>query len=1021
MRGEGNVLDAFVAKRQAQILERQVFAAERGDDWLDSARVARDRVLSGDAIVAALRAGWRVDVRGALIKGDIDLRDFKQPHDGAAQPDLKLIDCRIDGVLRMTRANLGFVDLSRSVIGEQARGAAVEGDGAKTGSLILECVRIVGRSIRLRGSRIDGELSAVRLAGPFGPEFDLDLAGARIAGPFEAAGAGEARMLEQRAGAATRAEGARCSILAPEAVIGGRANMNVGRFDRLNFQGASVSGTFWLQGASLTGELTAVGVKIGEECIIESLDAEKARAIDMSLADIGGRLMILQAKIGSTMQESVISVSDARIRGDVTFVRNDVRGVFHAEQSRLDGALQVLGSTIIAGDGKHALNAQAADIARSVWIAPSSADGVVAEREYVIDGGVSFRLARIGGDFAAQSGKLKSDGDLPALDLANVAVTGSIWLEGKLKRGRKVETEPGGEPRTPARRLRLSVVGGVVLWFAQVGGVLSFRNVRIIGGKDGMAIHGRGCRVAGGVDASWTEDNIASPKGVFDQAAAETGGNSPGRRVSRGRKGGDSAPEGIRGLTAHGAVNFLASEFSGTFHLTGAILVASDTGMRPGVALDLTSVRITRGDLRFRPREQGDTFSMGEVHGKVVLVNSEIEGELDLTGIRRLAACKPNHVTDLTSAGHVLDARGAKVDGDVILHHVEEGSSEGMTFRDKPARIVGAIVLDRADIGGSIKFGRASFRPAKGSEKAKDPRIRRGLVFGVENARIRGDFIIERASSRVGLIDLSGTQLRAFKDNGGINWGDEPEGTGHGKRFVLTQGVQLDLEGCVWERLDEPDSKDWCKCIDVWLLRQHPRSLDWFGRRRLQRFNPEPHEQAVRVLASSGHKDKARKLAIASRWHDTKSRRIFSPVILRPFGWFFGFGYDGWRASCTLFSYLLLGWVGSCALMQAGWLAAEESGSCATSVDAFHHALVSMVLALDLGNADPCGLVHSDPRQRAVPLGWGYHLPDAWTSSITTATPDVISIAHTAYGVLGSIILLVAALTFGGVLRRDQS
>jgi len=628
--------------------------------------------------------------------------------------------------------------------------------------------------------------------------------------------------------------------------------------------------------------------------------------VDLQSSTIGGHLICdgghffnpngraLNAD-GATIRGSVYLRRGFEALGEVNLVYADI-----AETLECDG-----GRFVNANTAAHALDLHGAKVGGSI----SFSDGFHAAGEVRLFG------ARIGKDLYCDKGSFaNTNGSGIALNANSARVEGTVSLSDHFRAEGMVDltastiggflTCEGGHfinpvgyaLGAPAARIGGDVFlrndfrseGEVNFERAIIGGDLfSVQSYFINTNTNGFALKAYGARIDGTVVLG---DHFQS-KGSVDLHDSTIGG------TLRCSSGNFSFPSGLalnaNGVTIHGGVfldelhadgevNFAWTTIGRSLQCNGGQFVSTNSR---SIALDLDGVRI---------------------EGSVMLnSNFYAEGETRLLGanIGRDLECVGGRFIDINSSGIALNARSAKIKGNVFLRNQFYAQ--------------GQVDLTDADIGELLDCGGGDFvnavSPALQAESlhVKDVFLingfhSQGAVF-FDNAVISGDLNCRGGQFEFGdpggpALDVNGAKIgggllldKSFNLNGPLDL-----------RFARVETVldadeswpktnNLLLDGFVYERFG-PFSP-----VDA------DSRIRWLHRQSQDHFFPQPYEQLAKVLRNMGREIDADEVMIEKNKDYARHLHNYAVLWYGYIGQVNGYGYRPGRAFIISVSVILFG------------------------------------------------------------------------------------------------------------------
>ncbi len=439
-----------------------------------------------------------------------------------------------------------------------------------------------------------------------------------------------------------------------------------------------------------------------------------------------------------------LMLSSARVAGDVSLRKSEIRGQVRFVGAEIGGQLDCRGGTIRNPIGT-ALYCDSVNVTGSVFLD----DG------FLVEGAVRFASSEVGGQLACGGGTFKNAGDV-ALSCNAAKIRGDVLLYdgfsaegevhfagaevgGRLNCRGGVFNCRGGVFNDPERSAlycdgikvtgdvfldgRFSADGQVRFPSAWIGGQLNcgagtFRNA------DGKALFCDGAKVTGGVFL----DKCFSAEGAVNFSGTEIGGqlNCSGGAFKRVRGaalhcGGAKVIGDVflnKGFCAEGEVRFPGARVGGQFNCRSGTF--QNAG---GDALYCDGAKVT-GSVFLDERFSAD--------GRVNFSGIEIGGQLVCTG-----------GTFKNNEGEALYCDGAKVTADVVL--------------DERFLAEGEVRFRGAWIGGQLNCREGTFNNAGGD------------ALYCDGAKVTGSVFLDERFSANGRVNFSGTDIGGqLVCNGGV-------------------------------------------------------------------------------------------------------------------------------------------------------------------------------------------------------------------------------------------------------------
>ncbi|MCG8690744.1 MAG: hypothetical protein MI806_06010 [Minwuiales bacterium] len=541
--------------------------------------------------------------------------------------------------------------------------------------------------------------------------------------------------------------------------------------------------------------------------------------------------------------------------------------------------------------------------------------GVYLDNGFSAEGEVRLQGADIGRSLECDSGTFKNSGG-NALSADSMTVKGSVFLsvgfnaKGKVrlvnaKIGGHLECndgafeDPGGEAlfadsMTVKGSVFLSIgfnaKGKVRLVNAEIGGNLEC-NDGAFENPGSEALSADGISVKGSVLLK----SGFNTKGEVRLLNAEIGGDLDCDNGAFENPGGDALC--VQGITVKGSVLLRSS-----FHAKGEV---SLLGAEIGGDLDCDKGTFENPEGQAlsaeRTTAKGSVFLRNgfSAKGEVILLDTEIGRDLDCdNGAFENPGGDALSAHGITVKGSVLLRSGFSAKGEVNFLGAEIGGDldcdkgtfenpEGEALSAVRTTVKGSVLLKSgfsakgeirlvgADIGGDLECRSARFEAHRSSDTSNG-----STVFSLVAARVEG-ILVWQDLEILGRVKLAHAKADVLDDEQ-ESWPD------HGS---------FDLNGFEYDELA------------VGAPANASERVDWI--RRQVSFQPQPYEQAVRVLRRMGHDSDAREVAIAKQValresgllsHWGKRRNRFLEVTV-------GYGYKPWRALVYVLGFYLVGLV----------------------------------------------------------------------------------------------------------------
>ena len=654
------------------------YTAPQGSDATVRPGFLRFLAMGGDDTAPVHESG--VQITGAHIHDDlgddIDLRGAR------CVGRLILIDCRIDGVLKLEDAALGVLMLDASRIAGLLANRAVF-----SGSVFLQQGFRSSGTVRLLGAAIGGSLQApgAVITVPAGQDA-LVCTGATIRGNV---------MLDT----GFQADG---PLWLNRAAIGGDLSLTGAEVaGGVTLTSATVGGAVYCTGAALTGPLSAKGAR---GLALDAGSAQIGRSLFMTprttperrrFTALGG-VRLSSARIGETLWasgaaldgagETALDLSGAHVSGwvridqsaigDTPAERFEARGLVDLRGATIDGGLRGAAAVLSVAPGANALVGSAATIRSDVSL----------DAGFTVEGLVWFNQAHIGGDFSLAGAKVSG-----GVALTAASINGDLYCTGATLAG---------------------AVGddGAYGWALNAGSIHVGGSVNLDQAVDNdtpaAPFQARGLVYFGGATI---DGDLLAPGGVFDNAAGALtldrahvagqvclnqlvwrlpAGPVPGARFeARG-------PVGLYGASIGGHLNcegglFTAPPAPGAAAPQGDVVAINGEILHVGGCIFLTGP-----DLEEKRRQPA--LAAFECHGQVMLHAARIDMQLSCLGGEMTNAAVDSRRKG--ASAFALNLAIAKVGYQLLLGPTEDDTRG-------PACIKGSINLTGAVAGGLYDRG----------------------------------------------------------------------------------------------------------------------------------------------------------------------------------------------------------------------------------------------------------------------------------------------------------------------------
>jgi hypothetical protein len=641
-----------------------------------------------------------------------------------------------------------------------------------------------------------------------------------------------------------------------------------------------------------------------------------------------------------------VDLRQARIHGKALLGAADehtfeARGLVCLNGAKIGSELFLRGARLF-NNRRYTLSLNSAEIARDVFFDSSSSfrfesRGSVSGWGCTIGGGLRCR----GALFRQREPDQRSDGDEEFLPVERFD-RATIRDKDILDEERSEQAIP--DEFLPAMRFDQATIRGEVFLLHSekdpfvAKGSVQFEHARIEGDLkcDGACLFGRSkialslndAVVTGGVLLKSIEQHRFEGRGVVSLDKAQIGGNLDltGARLWNLNR---QEPVALRAVDASiGGDVELSSTTTWRFEAKGQLLFSRATinGRLRCRGSKLEGEQRRQG---YRREERHPVFSLygGVVHDKVVMETGEGHrfeafGLVDFSHTKIGAGVNCIATRFENRQGTALSLESAEVEGDVYL--TDDRRDDQPLQPDERFEALGDVDLQAANINGDLSCDGRFFSERYGLEYDE-----RGKALIFDNGRVRHRWYVRLAAESRGEVSLQGCHVGALDDDGGRNWGPEPELVGSGDKQRLL-GVRLKLDGFTYDRfgpwnvVNKVGFWKWWKrqltellglgsdrniwvARSKWLRRQYPGT-----RPERDDFFPQPHDQTAKALYAMGHGYDARCILNDKFGHESRCRAA-EPVSL-VFMWFyrklFGCGYLPNRALLTVIGWFLVGWYG---------------------------------------------------------------------------------------------------------------
>jgi hypothetical protein len=736
---------------------------------------------------------------------------------------------------------------------------------------------------------------------------------------------------------------------------------------------------------------------------------------------------------------AAVSLRDATLKR-VAFYECRIEGALKADRCRIEtalflsattlaGVLRLRGATIgeaLAMDGVKI--EQAGDVA--ILADGLKLGGPWVMREADIAGEVRFAGAQIGGGMLWEDCKIRNGKIAVAADgavcqgpwvLRRAAINGPFRLRGMtVKAIDAVQmTITAGAEGFNARGAIIGsdltldgavIKGGVLLGRTHVAGELSAKGADINGVGQDWAINAAGLIVGQGIALAATKLNGGM---ILTGARIQQGINASRMTIQ-------STGRALEADTMHVGGNWImrGSDITGNVRFAGARIEGQ-------VAFTECKIR-GGGDLAIRAdgANIGGGWFMGraEIEGLVRFPSARLDNEMRLRG-----------TSIIVKSGPALFASGVSIAREFVL--------------DRGFSATGAIVLDRAQIDGTLDFSgsrlKSAFLVRNGAPKGQphdavlDDRFDKAVISLVD-ARLDRLIMPERADDRpVGIVDFSRARVGSYED-----FADAWPPTKSKPKRGEEDNDHLVLDGFVYEHLETPSGITAInagnrRSVDAAVMRT--RWLEAQSRDDVAtHFKPQAWIHLARRFSAQGYHDNARDIAIERRRRQRRSATTSRSARLQ--SWlldvFALYGFNPWRTVV---------WMTTLVLVFAGiwWWAAQ---GCERD-DCKDEAVYAMALKGDYGGEEKVVMQmypgfsplaysldvflpfvnlgykeHWRPRTSYLPIAT-VPLPAAdflGQKQVTVTLGGVLYVLYVLEMLMGLILASLAVTGFAGILKGDE-
>jgi hypothetical protein len=583
--------------------------------------------------------------------------------------------------------------------------------------------------------------------------------------------------------------------------------------------------------------------------------------------------------------------------------------------------------------------------------------------------------------------------------------------------------------------------GGLRLELATVDGRLAIRNGAVVDAhpKTGRSVdadtltitgdlfvYGEGTRLAGGlrlVDARvGSQLAIASGAQIATDSGSDLSLDADGLRVRQ-----ILHVSGDKGTRLCGGLRLVGASVGGQIAIYEGAQI--DTDPRSGLSIDADGLTIT-----------GDLQIVGE--------GTRLKGGLDLAGARvgrRLKIQGGAEIATNPKTGLSVDADGLTVTGDLFVDgedtrlggglrlcganiggqfvigdgaQIATDPEAGLSVDADGLTITGDLFVDGEDtrLGGGLDLGGASiggqFVIGDGAEVATDPD--NGLSVDADGLTVNGDLFVDGKGTRLkGGLHLGGTNIGGqFEIRDGAEVAaDVNFWAANIARLQVKSGIIagfLDLSharlGCL-----EDDPQGWEQVaggyrlagITIDALSGTPDDrTDWPVKKRIDWLKQDtppsrrPFTQVAELYRQAGHREYARKVAIAGeRATSSRRRRLWAGLTV-------GYGYRPWYAGAIAVALVLSAFV---ALVPFGdvFVAVDRNpeGQCPDDYPCLNRGLYIA--------------------ETVVPVGIEFGQRDAWRIDPQTRYATLLQIGQFLLDGLGWILALLLLGAVTGLVRRE--